>query len=88
MLVLGDADDVDVVRHQAPAENTQTVTRTLMLQERHVEAPVEVAEENLLAVVPPLRDVVRWAPFGPPLGPLWALGVPIGLVNAASRLRL
>ena len=50
-----------MVRHQTPAENTQTVTLGMMPQERHVQAPVDVAKEGLLAVIPPLRDVVRYA---------------------------
>jgi hypothetical protein len=33
----------------------------LLPQQRHVDAPVEVGEEDLLAVVPPLRDVMRCA---------------------------
>ena len=56
--MLGDADEVNVVRHQTPAENSQIVACGVLPQQRHVDAPVEVGEEDLLAVIPPLRDVV------------------------------
>ena len=58
-LVLGDGDQVDVVRHQAPAEHPQAVPLGVMAQEREAGATIPVAEEDLLAVVAPLGDVVR-----------------------------
>ena len=56
----GDGDDVDVVRHQAPAEDGEAVLIALAAQEVEVEKPIGVGSENGLAVVAALGDVVRY----------------------------
>lgn len=56
-----DGDEVDVVGHQAPAEHVESVLAALEAKRVEVEEPIGVGEENGLAVVAALGDVVRYA---------------------------
>ena len=50
-----------MVGHQTVAQDSQTVASALVGQQGQVEAAIAVVEEGFLAVVPPLRNVVRCA---------------------------
>ena len=52
---------MDVIRHQAIAQNAKSMTGGLFGEQRQIAASLAVGKENLLAVIPPLRDVVRCA---------------------------
>jgi hypothetical protein len=54
-----DADQVDVIRHQAVAQQRHAVLLTLVAQSLDVGSPVFVDQEDVLAIVAPLGDVVR-----------------------------
>ena len=54
-------DQVDVIGHQAIAVHSQPVPLPLFLKQTEVRDSVVVHEEHVLAVVAPLRDVVRQA---------------------------
>ena len=56
----GDGHDVNVVRHQAPAEDGEAVLIALAAQEVEVEMPIGVGSEYGLAVVAALGDVMRY----------------------------
>jgi len=53
------SDDMDVVGHQAIAEDTHAVAGRFFSQEREVLDIVVILEEHLLFFVSPLCDVVR-----------------------------
>jgi len=55
----GRGDDVDVVGHEAVAEDVDLVGGGVFLEEREVEGTVGIREEDVLAVVAALGDVVR-----------------------------
>jgi len=52
--------DVNVVLHQAPAEDGEAVLIALAAQEVEVEMPIGVSSEYGLAVVAALGDVMRY----------------------------
>ncbi len=51
--------DVDVIGHQAVAQDRQAELLALLAQRLDVEATVVVGEEDVLAVVAPLSGVMR-----------------------------
>lgn len=55
----GGDDDVDVVGHEAIAEDVDVVGGGVLLEEFEVDFAVDVGEEDVLAVVAALGDVVR-----------------------------
>ncbi len=55
----GGGDDVDVVGHEAIAEDIDLVSGGVLLKEFEVDFAVSVGEEDVLAVVAALGDVVR-----------------------------
>jgi hypothetical protein len=54
-----DANQVDVIRHQAIAQQRQAMLLTLVAQSLDVGSPVFVNQEDVLTIVAPLGDVVR-----------------------------
>jgi len=52
---------MDVIRHQAIAKNAKLMTGSLFSKQRKIAASLTVGMKDLLAVIPPLRDVVRCA---------------------------
>jgi hypothetical protein len=58
VLLLGDGDEVDVIRHEAVAEDGDAVVTGVVFEELEVEAVVFGAEVCGLAVVTALGDVV------------------------------
>jgi hypothetical protein len=52
---------MDVNGHQAITQDAPPMTLGLLAEQRQVKASLDVAEEDLLAAVPPLRDVLRYA---------------------------
>ena len=52
-------NQVNVVRHQAVAENLKAVSRRLLTQKRKIPHPVLLREEDRLTIVAPLRHMVR-----------------------------
>ena len=58
-VIAGDGDYVDVVGHQAIAQNVQTESLRLLLKQFEVNRAVVVKKENVLLVITTLRDVVR-----------------------------
>jgi len=58
VLLLGDGDEVDVIRHEAVAEDGDAVVPGVVFEELEVEAVVFGAEVCGLAVVTALGDVV------------------------------
>ena len=52
---------MDVIRHQAIVKNARPMTGGLFGKQRKIAASLTVGMEDLLAVIPPLRDVVRCA---------------------------
>jgi hypothetical protein len=54
-----DGDHVNVIRHQAIAEDREVEKLALLAEGLQIEATVVVAEEDVLAVVAPLRGVTR-----------------------------
>jgi hypothetical protein len=50
-----------MVRHEAIAQEAEATAAAPVSEQAAVRAAVKVVEENGLAVVPPLRDVVRYA---------------------------
>jgi hypothetical protein len=61
VLTLWNGDKVDVVRHEAIAENSDAVARSVSAQEIEVEAAVIGGVEDRLAIVSALRNVVSGA---------------------------
>ena len=51
-------DEVDVIRHEGVGDDTDFVLGGVAVQERKVEVAVGVGEEDVLAVVAALRDVL------------------------------
>ena len=49
---------MDVIRHKAVAEDAQAVSAGFLTQHLKVDDPIAVVEENYLAVVAPLSNVV------------------------------
>ena len=60
-LVLRHGDQVDVVRHQAVAEDVEGVIARLAAERLEVEEPIGVGAKNGYAVVAALGDVMRYA---------------------------
>ena len=58
LLVLGNADDMNVIRHQAVAMNGKAIALGVLAQEPEVHPPVALHKEDVLAVVPLLGDVM------------------------------
>ena len=52
---------MDVIRHQAIAEQRELPASTVAAEQGQVDPPIGGREENLLAVVAPLSNVVRRA---------------------------
>ena len=52
-------DDVDVVRHQAVAQHLEAEPLGVFAKQFEVDTAIVVDEENILAVIPSLHDVVR-----------------------------
>jgi hypothetical protein len=50
-----------MVGHQAVAQHRQTVQLTLLAESFEIESPVFVLQEDILAIIAPLGDVVRYA---------------------------
>jgi hypothetical protein len=61
VLRLRNDDEVDVVRHPAPAEQLGLAGSEMESQELLVAAPVFVRQEDVLAVIAALGDVMRYA---------------------------
>lgn len=53
-------NEVDVIGHQAPAEDLKAVFFGLLFEDRQVHPPVVIDEEDILAVVTPLGNMVRY----------------------------
>jgi hypothetical protein len=62
-------DQVHVVGHQAIPQDVQAVFRRPLLQQRQINAPVVIAEEDVLVVVAALRHVMRHILQHDPWGP-------------------
>ncbi len=58
---LGNRDQMDVIRHQTIAEQRDAVAPRTFARSFEIEAPVVVEQEDILAVVAPLGDVMRHA---------------------------
>ncbi len=58
---LGNRHQMDVIRHQTIAEQRDAVAPRTFAQSFEIEAPVVIEQEDILAVVAPLRDVMRHA---------------------------
>jgi uncharacterized protein with ACT and thioredoxin-like domain len=58
-LVMGNGYQVDVVGHEAVAEQVDSTASCLALEQVEVDGPVIVDEEDLLTVIAALGDVVR-----------------------------
>ena len=58
-----DGDQVDVVAHQAVGEDVQAVDSAFLDEQAEVELAVVIDEEDILAVVAPLHDVMRTARY-------------------------
>ncbi len=58
ILALGNGDQVNVIRHQAPSENTDAVTLRLEMQELQIEGTVVIGKEDVLPVIAALGNVV------------------------------
>ena len=56
---IGHGHQMDVIRHQAVAQQTDTIAATVLGQRFQIEPPVFVNQEDILTVVAPLADVVR-----------------------------
>lgn len=54
-------DQVDTIRHQTIAEKIEIPALRVGPQQHQIQAPVGIGEEDFLAVIPPLRDVLRYA---------------------------
>ena len=69
---LGDGDEVDVIRHEAVAEDSDAMVTGIVLEQLEVEPVVFGPEIGLLAVVPAVGDVVRntWQNQARPSGPM------------------
>ena len=52
-------DQVNVIRHQAEAENLETEALAELLEGFQVEPPIVIGEEDIFAVIASLGDVVR-----------------------------
>jgi hypothetical protein len=48
---------MDMIRHQAPAQDFQTVLRSRRGDQIQIEAPAILVKKGLLAIIRPLRDV-------------------------------
>ena len=59
--LLGDRDQMNVIGHQAIAEQRDAMTMRAFVEGLEIETPVVVEQEDVLAVVAPLRDVMRRA---------------------------
>lgn len=55
----GDGDEVDVIRHEAVAEDAQVAVGGVSGQQSEIGVPVPVSKENVAAEVSALSDVVR-----------------------------
>ena len=56
-----DRRQMDVIAHQAIAQQPYALARALLVEQTAVGEPIVVVEESGLAVVPPLCEVVRYA---------------------------
>ncbi len=61
LALFGHSHQMDVIRHQAIAEQRELPAPAMAAEKRQVDPPVGGREEDLLAVVAPLSDVVRCA---------------------------
>lgn len=59
--MLGHADHVNVIGHQAVAQNIERKSCTVVPEQIEVHAAVVFHEEHALTIVAPLGDVVRQA---------------------------
>jgi hypothetical protein len=55
----GHGHEMDVIRHQAPAQNRHPELISFLAQNFDVEAPIVFEQEDVLAVVAPLGGVMR-----------------------------
>jgi len=55
---VGDRDEMNVIAHQAVAAQFQAVFVGLLFEQRQIDPPIVIDEEHLLAVIPPLSDMV------------------------------
>ncbi len=55
---LGDDDEMHVVRHEAIRQNRKAVALRLMCEDAQIGASIIVDEEDILAVIAALRDMV------------------------------
>ena len=56
---LGDRHQMNVIRHQAVAKQRNAVALRAFAESFEIETPVVVEQEDVLAIVAPLRDVMR-----------------------------
>ena len=56
---LGDRNQMNVIRHQAVAKQRDAVALRAFAESFEIETPVVVEQEDVLAIVAPLRDVMR-----------------------------
>ena len=56
---LGDRHQMNVIRHQAVAKQRDAVALRAFAESFEIETPVVVEQEDVLAIVAPLRDVMR-----------------------------
>ena len=59
VLIMRDSDKMDMIVHQAVSFESDPVMRQELRQQVQVEAPVFVAKEDRLPVIPALRNVMR-----------------------------
>jgi len=59
VLPRGRRHEMDVVRHQAVSQHPHPVLLALCTQQAQVRDTVPIHKEHVLAVIPPLRDMVR-----------------------------
>ncbi len=52
-------DDVDVIAHKAIADDVQPVLTGLIREQLQIHIPIIIDKENVLTVIPPLRDMSK-----------------------------
>jgi len=58
ILLVRDRDDMDMIAHQAIADQLQRVFVRLLFQQLKIHPAIIIHEEHILAVVPALRDMM------------------------------
>ena len=58
ILLVRDSDDMDMIAHQAIADQFQRVLVRLLFQQLQIHPSIIIHEEHILAVVPALRDMM------------------------------